>query len=122
MVVIPVGRVEQRPRHAGGDVKPELPGIEGFRVAQIADLQVDMPDRGPGRRAAPRPLDGGGKAGEIERQGIHPHLAAPPAPAGGGPVRIDLDAVAFRVRQVDGLADKMVGGTVELDVVVGGMA
>ena len=88
----------------------ELPGCR-----DVADRQVNMPD---GRVAA------GGLCGvrlvviedervRVEAQGGHLDLAVHPRPLRAVAVPVQLDAVAFGVGEVEGLADEVVGASGE---------
>src|ERR1700733_4800650 len=50
---------------------------------------------------------------QVEREGRHLELPVRAAPFVAGPVTVDLDAVAVRVREIERLADEVVRGAVQ---------
>ena len=69
--------------------------IEHLGLIEIADVQVDVADRGARRRASPRlALGRGDNAFDVERIRRHGELAVRFAPGAPGPIGVDLDAEA----------------------------
>ncbi|MCY1239827.1 hypothetical protein D9M72_526430 [compost metagenome] len=59
---------------------------------------------------------------QVERQRIHADRTVRlEGPLGPRPVTIDLDAVAFRIGEIDCFTDEVVGSALQADIVVGGM-
>ena len=80
-----------------------------------------MPDASVPRKPGPgRVARGRQQVLEVERIGRHADRAVGAAPARGRVIGVDLDAVAFRVRQVERRADAGVGRAVQRDAVGAG--
>ena len=117
MVVVPAGRDEQGAWiEAGHHVEPERADPEGRRGVEVGDLEMDVPEHGPlghrGRvRVAPRL---GEDALEVERQRRHRDLVSLARPLLARAVPVELDPVALRVGEVEGLADEVVRGAAQV--------
>src|SRR5690606_34719945 len=80
----------------------------------IADLKVYVADAALFGKADPGGAFGGSEQIlYVERIGAHFDAAIRAVPARDGTVGIDLDAIAFRIGEIDRLADDVVGSAVE---------
>lgn len=78
----------------------------------MRDMQMHMPDSGPGRKPVPWlifPVQFVEEVIQIEWIGRHSDTVARISPFATRAVTVDFNTVAIRVREVDGFADKMVG-------------
>ena len=104
-----------------GHGKAESVGVKRRRHLDTADLEVDVTDGGSRRCTLPRPVVEQLESGEIEPVISHHNLVVVPAPRRTRPIRVYLDPVALGVRKIDGLADEMVCGAVDREVVLSRM-
>src|SRR5690606_31061780 len=92
------------------------------RSHRITDAQVNVADY----RAIGRGLIGLGRSGcceqdmEIKRQRLHDDFVSLPLPDIRRAISVNFDAVSFRIGQVDGFADQMVGCTLNSDFSLNG--
>jgi diguanylate cyclase (GGDEF)-like protein len=105
-------------RHEGGASAParhlhtDHIAVERFRPVDVADAQMDVADaQAPGsfRISCGGGIDFADNRLDVERVGLlEDHLAFAP-PAIRLPVRVYLDAIAFRIIEVDRFADVVIG-------------
>ncbi len=117
VVVVAAGRGEHGPGIAADrDVEPDAVDPERGRASEIGDLEVHMAEHGPVRHR--RRLAVGARLGEqsfeVEGKRRHRDLLALSRPFRAGSVAIQLDPVALGVREVERLADEVVGGAAEM--------
>jgi hypothetical protein len=122
-MVIAAGGDEQGARiSADHHLEAEHAAVEGLGLGQLGDLEVGVTDAGAVRR------DGltlglfaelAQEVAQVQRQGGHLQLAVLYPPVVVGAVAVDLDSVAVRVRQIQRLADQVVGGSVQRPAGVG---
>jgi hypothetical protein len=76
---------------------------------------VHVADAGAGRHARAGVLTAelSQDAVEVQRQGVHLEGAIPDRPLFPWAVAVELDPVAFRIAEVQGLADQVVGGAAQ---------
>ena len=114
MMVVVAGAEEGGAGIAAGDVESQEARIEFLSGGDGAHLQMHVADGGTRGEAAPGYAGSAGQEiGGVERFGGHGDEAIGPLPLSGGAVGVDLDAIALRVREVDGLADEMVRGALQ---------
>ena len=116
VVVVAARRDEQGARVAAHhDVEAERAGVEGLGRGQVTDVEVDVADPGAlgHRGVAVLAAELAEHAVEVERQRVHLEDAVAERPLFAWPVAVELDSVALRVAQIEGLADQMVGGAAE---------
>ena len=109
--MVPAGAEEQCsrviPHHR---VQSQCRVVELRRMLEIRNVQMHVADHSARRRAGPRlSARGPNDASEIERVARHPELAAGRVPGAPGAIRIDLDAEAIGITQVQCFAHKMIG-------------
>ena len=117
VVVVAAGGHEQRARIAPDrDVEAEHAVVEGLGLGDVGHLEVDVPDSCARRRlrlelgCVAKLVD---QTVEVERQGCHLQAVTRTRPLLTRAVAVDLDPVPIRVRQIERLADQVVGGAVE---------
>ncbi|MCU0301867.1 MAG: hypothetical protein MUF35_09735 [Candidatus Nanopelagicales bacterium] len=117
VVVVPTGGGEERAGVAGdGDLEAEGVDVEVTGGGDVADLQVDVPDpAGEPRSGVHRLLRqmGSQVCVGVQMEGGHLELAAGTLPLVTRPIDVQLDAVALRVGEVEGLTDEVVRGADE---------
>src|SRR4029077_16419767 len=112
MMVIAAGGDEECTRIAADrDVEAERAGIERLGRREVADVEVDVPDARAGRHARPGVLAAelAQDAIEVERKRVHLQDSVADRPLLPRAVAIQLDPVALRIAQIEGLADQVVG-------------
>ena len=112
-MVVVAGGDEQRAVPLLADAESECIDVECACRGEISDLQMDVADVRVVRESLAAAGFGTERV-EIERQRVHLDAALCRRPLRTRPVAIDFDAVVFRVAQVQGLADAVVGRAGEL--------
>jgi len=116
-VVVAAGRDEQGvAAEVRRGLEAEAVHVEFAGRGHVADGQVHMPDDGVADRRMRLAVAGqmlADKGVRIEVEGGHLDLAVGPAPLGAVAVPVQLDAVALRVGEVEGLADQVIGAAGE---------
>src|SRR5438034_151241 len=110
MMVIAAGREKQRagiiPYHL---VQTERVVIERLGLPDVADVQVDVTDRGPLGRSGPRLIAGrGDDTVDVEWNRGHAELPLLLAPSAARPVRVHLDAEVVRILEIDRFAHEVI--------------
>ena len=125
MVVVAAGRQEGR---AAADlvdrVEAELLVPPCLGPVGIADPQMDVTDDAVFRRALPAGVairHRGDEVRDVEPQRRHLDRRAVPFPALVRTIGIDFDAIAFRVGEVERLADQVIRGAVDGNLPVDGV-
>ena len=117
VVVIAARGQERRPGEDGHLLEAERVAIEGEPSLEVADMKVHVADREAFGRVAARLLTRHrlDKPAHVERPGEHPHALAGRRgrPALPRAVRVELDSVVVRIREVDRLGYAVVGGAVD---------
>ena len=110
-MMVAVGREKYRAGiGAGRDREPELGRGEFLSDREIGDAEVDVPERGGGRQAGRARIGRGGEQlGNVERAGEHHKFTVALRPSVARAVRVDLEAVAIRIGEIDRGADAVVG-------------
>src|SRR5262245_44153455 len=100
---------------ACGEVEPEDLAIEALRGRDVRGLQVDVTEDRAFRETLPgtAPLPLLEEPFDVQRIGRHLEGAVLERPRVAGAVAVELDAVPFRVGEVERLADEMIGGALE---------
>ena len=116
------GRLVAELRH---QAEPEHVAVEGDRLRDRGDLEVDVAHHRAGRRArrtAPSPgRRARGSRSSTSSGSVVIRWATLPSQPLARPVGVDLDPVAVGVAEVDRLADEVVGEPLERDAVARGM-
>ena len=115
-MVIAAGGDEERTRIAADrDVEAERARVEGLGRRQVADVEVNVPDARAGRhgRLGVLAAELAQDAIEVERKRVHLQDSVADRPLLPRAVAIELDPVALRIAQVEGLADQVVGRAAE---------
>jgi len=117
VVVVAVGGKEAGAGAVASDeIEAEDILIERFGRVDAGDPEVDVADDCGRRHADPWRLvlgELGHQALEVQWVGGHAQPAVLTRPSGAWAVGVQLDAIAFRVGQVERLADEVVGGALE---------
>ena len=84
--------------------------IKRLGLRDIVDVEVHVPEHSTFRNSVPSPATGGAdEILDIEMLGSHVQLTLLVAPCVARTIRVNLDAKAVRIGEVDSLAHEMIG-------------
>src|SRR6266571_360635 len=108
------------PGSTGRALRPFQRLIKGHTALQVSYVEVHMTETQAWRKAIER-LRLTQQRGGIEPDGVHDQLTIVELPGLARPIGIYLDAVAFGVAQVQGLAHQVIGCTSKRDLLIDAM-
>lgn len=112
VVMISAGCEEERsgkpPRHLV-QTKPVM--VEARCLAEISDIEMNVPHHGSGRHTVPRASRRTKQVFKVERLNDRDELAVVVYPLFAGTISVDLDADSIRIDQIQSFAAKVIGRT-----------